>query len=341
MTGLIHNTRTDRVEGASFTVSFFNAATNGVVELVEGYDFSSSSSSSSSLSSQSSQSSNSSISSSSDSSLSSESSGLYPEVYFKFNESASDVTWRSELGGYSLDPGSLWPEYEYWAPPQPFSSYVVTVKIGNAIRCKNGSVFWHGPANDDLFVNGFIPWVSKPTFAVSFWIQNLDIEMPSDNPRGIMAFQTAEQMPTNNMQVVIATGSGSLTGHKDLVFSFNTEATASNVLTLGGGWNFVVVNFNGSGVPITVYVDNVLVSLTGTTIPTSVFSPPLHSNGLASLYLGKYGVTCYGVTCDGWPCWASNSACTLSGDIDMFAVWNAPLSESAINKLWNGGVGLL
>ena len=109
MTGLVQNTRTDRVEGASFTVSFFNAATNGVVELVEGYDFSSSSSSvsssssssasslsSSSYSSQSSQSSVSSISSQSSSSMSSSSSYSSPSSPSSLSQSSvSNISSQS------------------------------------------------------------------------------------------------------------------------------------------------------------------------------------------------------------------------------------------------------
>jgi hypothetical protein len=302
----------------------------------------SSSSSSSYSSNSSSSSSYSSISSSSDSSISSLSSGIYPAVYFKFNEAEGDTAWRSETGGYSLGPSNL------FGTAQPFSSYVGSGKIGNAIRCKNGSPrlvgpFWN-PVGDDLFISGFIPWIYRPTFAISFWIQNIDADMPNDNPRGIVGFKTPGALDyAGRMLSCISTGSGALTGHKDLVFNFksyqwvtNMDATASNVLTLGGGWNFVVVNFNGIGVPITVYVDNVLIPLTGTTSPTHQFAPPIHGNGMAELYLGKLGTDDLG----GWVSWQNSSAYTLSGDIDMFMIHDGPLSEHIIDKLWNGGGGL-
>lgn len=71
MTQFPYNTRTSRVEGASFPAFFSAAARDGVLELIEGYEFSSSSESSSSLSSSSVSSESSSVSSASSSSLSS------------------------------------------------------------------------------------------------------------------------------------------------------------------------------------------------------------------------------------------------------------------------------
>ena len=90
MTIFAHNTITERVEGASFPLSFFSVASNGIVELQEGYALSSSS-----LSSESSSLSSSSRSSDSTPSTASSSSSISSQSSSSISSPSSDSTSSS------------------------------------------------------------------------------------------------------------------------------------------------------------------------------------------------------------------------------------------------------
>lgn len=108
MTTFPYNTRTSRVEGASITASFFSVAKDGIVELVEGYEFSSSSSqSSSSMSSSMSSMSSSSISSSSNSSSSSSSISSSSSSMSSISSSNSSSSSMSSVSSSSLSSSSI------------------------------------------------------------------------------------------------------------------------------------------------------------------------------------------------------------------------------------------
>jgi len=146
--------------------------------------------------------------------------------------------------------------------------------------------------------SGPFNWTPKSTFAISFWFNT----SASYCGFGVVNFSTyAIGVVVDDQVGVYNTGIG-LTAYTTDILPINN-------------WHFVVFNFNDIGNPITIYVDNKLQILTGTTSPTGLFSP------ISSITIG--------------PNWWNSSTTA----VDALSFFNFSLTEDQINNLWNNGIG--
>jgi hypothetical protein len=191
-------------------------------------------------------------------------------------------------------------------------------KFGRSIKCRN----YGDQEGRGAYATGILDWEPPSRFAISFWMQWRYYSNMNNSARGVISFGTFPPYTQDwrgNSRSIINTGYGRDSGHKKLYFSNmgGVNCYTPEVLDINGGWNFVVLNFNGAYSPITVYINNVSRTLTGTTIPTSSFIP----------YSNRINIGIHSTAIPEWD--------ILTGSIDQLIFWDEPLSESSINEMWN------
>lgn len=289
---------------------WYNSSSSSVINSRSSESSMSNSSFSYNISSNSSDSSNSSSSLKSQSSSSSSSSSNYGRIaLFKFNET-SGTQWYN-----AYDPRDYL--IVRWA--DAFGGVYPTPLVSNAnapgrIRggllstqyLSNGFYTWgEGPLN----------WTPKSTFAISFWFNVVDQQAVN--------IKTYAVYFSINNYISFAGGTG-IVSNKLRIYNSengNTIDCSTPVLPIDN-WNFVVYNFNGIGNPITVYVNNSLQTLSGTSTPIVAYSTQsLLTVGTPSTNAQFLGAV-----------WNRSI-------IDAMSFFDFALTEDQINNLWDNGIG--
>ena len=153
---------------------------------------------------------------------------------------------------------------------------------------------------------GTLNWTPASQFSISFWFNYL-VAADANTYFYILKFSPTQYIWAKSSLIeVVEIGEG-------------IEAATSSTL-INPHWNFVVYNFNGVGNPVTIYINNVLQSLTGTIIPTNSFS------SISTFTTGPFYRDIYTIS-------------TGTAAIDMLSFYNFSLTAGQINTLWNNGKG--
>lgn len=149
-------------------------------------------------------------------------------------------------------------------------------------------------------------------FSVSFWMNNLN-NTANASSRSIITLGSY----TNGHKLLITTGYGVLTGHHQIVVSTGVVSATTPQVLVNSTWHFIVVNINGIGQEVEIYVDGVKQVLTGI---TTMASPYVTSDGYIYLGWRRTHITL-------------SDQDVLDGYIDKFSLWNNPLTQDEITYL--------